>query len=292
MVAIPGIDHSSKNPGAAKIKAAGFEFVARYVSPNTPAHPNKRLTLDEVNDCRSNHLNVVAIWETTADRALGGFNFGFDDAKAANDYCKSIGLPEGRPIYFCAQDAPFTTAQDNQVIRYFQGIFSYFRDTRLIGSYAGYFVTKKLFDNQLIKYAWQTPSWSKIQGIIQYDHRVQIHQFTSPMHKGSTISIGGVDCDLDTAVAEDYGQWWYTPKPPQEDQLASADVQKLLDRLETLENKIDNVYEVMRSRVPDGKGGYVFDSAHEFMSVSAANKRLSTIETNLEQLLNSTTLQK
>lgn len=208
MVAIDGIDHSSLNPGGKIIKALGFNFVARYISPSTTNHPYKQLTLKEINDLRTNQLDVVTIWETIATRSLEGFNAGISDAKQALAISHELRLPWPRPIFFCGQDADWPPSEFSKIIQYFKGINTII-DKRWVGNYSGYHVMKLLFDEDLISYGWQTPSWSRINGITQWDPRIHIKQFQSISHPGSTLYINGVQCDTDLAIKTDYGQWFY-----------------------------------------------------------------------------------
>jgi hypothetical protein len=101
------------------------------------------------------------------------------------------------------------------VVAYFQGVASVLGVART-GVYGGYKVVKYLLDHKLATWAWQTVAWS--QG--HWDPRAHIRQYAS------TIRIGGVSCDHDTAMTGDYGQWTPGRTPTiQEDTLPTvADV--------------------------------------------------------------------
>ncbi|MDF2721847.1 MAG: hypothetical protein K0Q59_1522, partial [Paenibacillus sp.] len=60
---------------ATLFKSDGFEFVCRYLVP----YGWKRLTLEEADLISASGLNIVSVFETTADRALGGREAGLAD---------------------------------------------------------------------------------------------------------------------------------------------------------------------------------------------------------------------
>jgi hypothetical protein len=203
-----GVDYSSGRPGGAALAAAGMRFAARYLSHS----PGKNLTPAEATDLAAHGVSCVVVWETTANRAGAGRAAGVADATEAAAQATACGQPAGRPIFFAVD----WDANPSVVVAYFQGVASVLGVART-GVYGGYKVVKYLLDHKLATWAWQTVAWS--QG--HWDTRAVIRQYAS------TIRIGGVSCDHDTAMTGDYGQWTpgKAPITPQlEDDVSALDV--------------------------------------------------------------------
>jgi hypothetical protein len=75
-----GLDYAAGRPGGAVIRAAGFDFVVRYLSDGGLTLPGKLLTPAEADDLRADRVSIVSNWETTAARMLDGH--GIVDARA------------------------------------------------------------------------------------------------------------------------------------------------------------------------------------------------------------------
>lgn len=191
-----GIDYAGGRPAARDIKDAGYSFVCRYLSAGLPG---KLLLPSEVTDLQANGVDIVSNWETTGTTALGGYDAGVTDAQAAWAMHTSLGAPTNRPIYF-SLDWDEAPGQDAAVFAYFQGVASVIGLPQT-GAYGGYWPLKRLLDAGLITYAWQTEAWS---GDNQ-DPRFNILQDNSAGY----AYIDGVECDIDYALTEDFGQWNY-----------------------------------------------------------------------------------
>lgn len=186
-----GIDWAWGQETVRALKAAGATFACRYLSRD----PSKNLSAQEARTLSQAGIDVVVVWEAAADRALQGFAAGKEDALQAMGQSKAVGQPKDRPIFFAVDfdEAPFQAAR---VAQYFRGVVSVLGVART-GVYGGYWVVKRLFDAGLVKYGWQTYAWSG--GL--WDQRAQLHQTKNGQR------IGGVDCDFNEAVAQDFGQW-------------------------------------------------------------------------------------
>ncbi|HEU0241233.1 MAG TPA: glycoside hydrolase domain-containing protein [Micromonosporaceae bacterium] len=206
-----GVDFANPRPSGAALKAAGKHFVIRYTSPNTTANPRKRLTAAEVKNYRSAGLDIGLVWETSTDRATQGRAAGVADAHAAETVRRALGIPSSVAQYFVAQDQPDITGP--QVVAYFQGVASAITLART-GAYAGYSVTKYLFDHRLITYGWQTYAWSN--GL--WDPRAQVQQY----HNG--VQVAGVTVDLCRAMVTHWGQWAADSTEPPEDDMTPQDI--------------------------------------------------------------------
>lgn len=213
MVEILGLDYSGKPPGGdsiARWENGIYKFGARYLSPNTSRHPYKQLTIQEADDLRNHNLDIVDIWETTGARSLDGKNAGIEDAARTRNVAATRNKPKNRPFFFCAQDTYYEPGIFINVAYYFEGIVETLGKVDLVGAYCGYYLAEYLFKAQLIGRLWQTPAWSRdSDGKVKWHPNVDIKQFQP---KATTV-INGTECDVNTAVKEDYGQWGYFKVP-------------------------------------------------------------------------------
>src|SRR4051812_3567405 len=92
-----GVDYAWARPSLSDLRASGYTFAARYLSYDTSG---KNLSHAEADSLIANGLDVVVVWETTADRALSGYGGGASDAAAAAQQAAADGMPGSRPIYF------------------------------------------------------------------------------------------------------------------------------------------------------------------------------------------------
>lgn len=201
-----GIDYATKTPSAKILKEkGGVKFVCRYVS--TESNP-KNISVDEVKDLHGAGVDIVIVFETTANRALSGFKAGASDAHAARQQTAAVGLPN-TAIYF-AVDFDMAPAQEAAVKAYFEGVVSVLGKKKA-GVYGGYRAVSVVQGSGIVKYGWQTYAWS----YGKWFPKAQLRQV-----KNAQI-LCGVNCDHDNAVARDFGQspgvikkkirtfWWF-----------------------------------------------------------------------------------
>lgn len=209
-----GLDYAWTTITPAAHKAVGSTFACRYLSNDA----SKNLSRGEADELRSNGIDIVVVWETTATRALDGSAAGLADARAAQSQATALGMPAGRPIYFAA-DFDESPNQAAAVSEYFRGVNDVLGVARS-GCYSGYWTVKRLFDSKRIAYGWSTYAWSG--GLV--DKRTQLYQYSN------NHVVGGSQCDYNHALKPDFGQWgWQVKKPPPppkppEDKHASAEV--------------------------------------------------------------------
>lgn len=94
----------------------GFGFVCRYLVLSGW----KRLTREEAVAISEAGLQIISVYETTANRALGGYGAGLADGAAAQQAAAEVGQPLGSRIYF-AVDFDSTAAQMPTIIDYIRG---------------------------------------------------------------------------------------------------------------------------------------------------------------------------
>lgn len=179
-----GVDFGWRNVSAATAYRYGARFGASYLSSDWSKNWSASLL-------RSYHalgMATVAVWETTATRALSGYSAGRADASSALSQERTLGIPTSKPVYF-AVDFDETPGQAAAVANYFRGVDSVLGVSRT-GGYGGYWVVSRLFNAGVIRYGWQTYAWSGGN----WDPRAQLQQYND----GSTF-------DWDRAMTPYYG---------------------------------------------------------------------------------------
>ncbi len=197
-----GVDFSGARPTVTVLKNAVKVFVIRYLAPQNSATQWKLLTKPEADMYRAAGIGVVSNFEWYASRCLEGYAAGVADAKVALAWHRACGGPEGRPIYFSVD----VDTSGPSVLSYFQGVNSVL-GVALTGVYGSYRVVKYLMDSGVIGrssdgvhyWAWQTYAWS----YGAFDERSALAQ------DKNGVWLSGYEVDLDSAHADDYGQWDY-----------------------------------------------------------------------------------
>jgi hypothetical protein len=206
-----GYDYAFNHPSETWL-AANADFVIRYLYPRSQydAKDAKNLSKTEADRLIKLGLVIVSNYEWYAERAGEGYAAGLVDAQAADVQHRDCGGPPGAPIYFSVDfDPPDLGAVGN----YFRGAIAGIGAPR-VGAYGGYKTIKYLFDNNLIKWGWQTYAWSGGR----YDERCHLSQ------DDLDVSVGGGTADLDHAHTVYYGQW---PGTTQEDDMPYTEDQLL-----------------------------------------------------------------
>jgi hypothetical protein len=108
-------------PQAAAIKAAGYDFVARYLSQSSW----KRVTASEAGALKTAGLAIVFVYEdapTGADYFSNGR--GQVDAARAAQQAGALGAAAGTTIYFAVDYDASESDLSGSIVPYFQGIVS------------------------------------------------------------------------------------------------------------------------------------------------------------------------
>ncbi|MCS7460897.1 DUF1906 domain-containing protein [Paenibacillus doosanensis] len=177
---------------AAAFERDGYVFVARYLVPSSW----KALTRQEVDTISNAGLQIVSVYETTADRALGARAAGLYDGASALALAGQMGQPPGSTIYF-AVDFDASSAQMSSVISYIRAA-SEATPGYNTGVYGSYSVVEAVMAAGACSRAWQTYAWSGGKK----SARANIYQYQND------ITVNGIAVDLN----ESYGQegWWNT----------------------------------------------------------------------------------
>jgi hypothetical protein len=190
---------------ASKFKSDGYEFVCRYLVPNGW----KMLTRAEAEAVSAAGLQIISVFETTADRALGGYAAGLSDGAQAIQSARVVGQPKGTRIYF-AVDFDATALQMPTVIDYIRGC-STATPEYSTGVYGSASVVQAVRAAGACSGYWQTYAWSR--GV--KNSGIHVYQYQN------NITVNGIGIDLD----ESYGGegWWNTLTGGEVDEMLSAD---------------------------------------------------------------------
>lgn len=204
---IEGVDYSSSRPGGAALAAAGKRFAVRYVPYQIRQDFGgplvwvaKGLTVAERDDLLAHHVAIALVFESTADRMLGGHAAGIADAQLIGPGLAHCGMPFDSFIYF-ACDFDAQPAQYATIDAYLAGAASVLGAGR-VGIYAGYHVVEHC--RRTAAKAWQTYAWSG----------GRLSSFASLYQYRNGQSINGASVDYDRALVADYGQYPRVVIPP------------------------------------------------------------------------------
>lgn len=199
-----GLDYSAGRPTGAAVAAAGYRFVARYLTNGLSGRFN--LTAAEAADMRRNGVDVAVVWERKLvgqpDRATEGAAAGVADAKAADVQCNAVGLA-GWPVYMAVDfDVPDYAPNDPSPRAKLGPVGDYLAAARDVlglgraGVYGGYWAVKRALDAGLVTWGWQTMAWSG-GNIEPRAHLLQ---------RIGEVTVGGVGCDVNEARKAQFGQ--------------------------------------------------------------------------------------
>lgn len=190
------IDYSAGRPRPAAITAAGYHGVCRYLGHSAW----KRLTPDEAASIITAGLDLVVVWETTADRALSGNLGGLADGAEAALQAGACRMPAGRPIFY-AVDFDAQPAHYPAIAAYLTAAAA--ASGRPVGVYGSHAVCTEMAHRGAARYVWQTAAWShkrRMPGVL--------YQRIGYAH------VDGVTCDVNEAPDGDFGSWHSGPVAP------------------------------------------------------------------------------
>jgi hypothetical protein len=186
---------------AKEVKAAGYDFVARYLVPEK--HKSKRLTKEEAEICSQVGLKILSVFEIYAN-PLQGYNgirtaaqAGREDGKMAFAEAKAIGMPKGSAIYFAVD---IDTKDYDMVETYLRNAFVEVPGYK-VGVYGSYYVVEEMAKRGACTHFWQTYAWSNKQ-VSKYNHCYQYK---------NGVNVCGISADLNEATDND--GFWNIEKP-------------------------------------------------------------------------------
>lgn len=155
----------------------------------------KEITAAEVKELKKAGIGIGIVHQITHKdyRSLEGFKAGQADARTAKQSVRDASLPANMPIYFSV-DFDADQAQQQKINQYLKGAASILGKNR-VGVYGGYYTVARALNAGVVKYAWQTYSWSKGK----WDPRAHIQQYRNQ------LSQYGIPIDLDKTIHADNG---------------------------------------------------------------------------------------
>lgn len=184
---------------AAELVAGGIRFVCRYIGSKGV----RSLTRAEVDTLHAAGLDVVMIYETDGQQALGGAAAGAAIGYQAALAAAALGAPHGSTIYVAETDFDAQSDQIGAVRDFYAACQSQLRGNGYgLGVYGGIRVMVTL--SGLGAYLWQTYAWSG--GAWAASTALQQYQ--------NGVALAGLDCDRDRAMFDQYGQWAHVAPPP------------------------------------------------------------------------------
>jgi hypothetical protein len=187
-----GVDYSGARPDPAALNAAGYDFVVRYVSN----YAWKNITASEATALQNQGIDIILVFEDTADRMLDGYAAGVADANTAVTVATAAGAPQEFFCYF-ACDFDASTSDQAAINAYLDGAAAALGGVGRVGFYGGYGPLKSVLDAGKAAKGWQTAAWSGGNR----DPRVSLFQYAG------AVSIAGGSCDIDDGYGNDLGQW-------------------------------------------------------------------------------------
>ncbi|NHN28600.1 DUF1906 domain-containing protein [Paenibacillus agricola] len=176
---------------AAAFRIGGYSFVGRYLVPSGW----KSLSKEEAETISAAGLNIISVFETTANRSLAGREGGLSDGALALKLAMDRGQPVGSTIYF-AVDFDAVAAQFNVIADYIAAA-NEATPGYSTGVYGSYAVVEEMSRRGVCSHFWQTYAWSRgkksdLMNIYQYQN---------------DIVVNGIGVDLN----EGYGNegWWH-----------------------------------------------------------------------------------
>lgn len=178
------------------LRQNGAVMALRYICGDRAGKP-KELYADEVAALHAADIGVVAVWEWTANEAMGGYGLGRQYAIEAYNQLTELGYPLGDvPVFWCADSGQSNlSANRAQVLQYARGWRDVFASAGLtehaLGVYGGQQLIEAVADAQLAYFGWRAgaASWSSYAEVSSAIHILQL--------VGSPV-VGGITIDVNT----------------------------------------------------------------------------------------------
>lgn len=213
------LDYSSGFPDPT-IVAAEWGGIVRYIGTSGRG---KNLTRVEASAMHEAGVPIGLVYEEGAGWMLEGFNAGVVAARRALADAEACGVVV-RNVYFACDVDITTGAQMQAVADCLDGAATILGISR-VGVYGEADVIDMMLSERHATWGWQTKAWSGGR-LSERAHLLQQIGYVYP---------GGVQCDRNTVLKSDWGQW-----PFGEELTMDADVAARFDRLEASLTKLIN----------------------------------------------------
>ena len=179
---------------APAVKAAGYDFVGRYLVPAKGSLKWKALTKKEAEIICNAGLRLLTVYETTADRPRGGSAYGTVDGQSARQCAEAIGMPHSGVIYFAVD---YQTSDFGTIGAYMRAAAQQIAPYRL-GVYGSYSVVEAMRSRGVTNHLWQCVAWS---------YRMVSPHYSVYQHTAGA-SVAGVAVDLNDCPDMDRAGIW------------------------------------------------------------------------------------
>lgn len=196
------LDYSAGYPGAAAIKKAGFVGAARYIG--LPGY-TKCATKAELDDFTAHGLGMALVFEHFATDWRGGYQAGRANMRRALDHAYAIGWKaDGRPIYMAVDQDVVTPGEFDAAMEYLDGAGDAHQGPGSTGPYGEHDVCAR---SAVAGFAWQWQcrAWSGVPTPKLFGGRRLYQHYGNP-DGGPNPVVGGVECDVNDALVDDWGQ--------------------------------------------------------------------------------------
>lgn len=212
------IDFAMRQIPARDIRAAGHSGVINYVSTSRPGSSMgaKPITLPYARELTAAGLVIVSNYQygkpggTAPSDFTRGYAGGVADARTAWQLHTAAGGGQSAPVFFSVDDDIDRNTWNTVALPWFRGINSVIGVQRT-GIYAGINPCQWAIADGVVgrstspgrAWAWQTRSWSRGQihpAAVLYQRVVSTASNPGPV-------VGGLEVDVNDALASDVGQW-------------------------------------------------------------------------------------
>lgn len=193
------VDYSGGYPGAVNVKARRYGGALRYLRKEGTSRV-KPITRVELDDYRAHGLDLVPIYEhVDPARARAGQAAGNHDAHWALQQLDT--LKWNPPCVYFTVDYDAPVGDWDAIEKYFVGIAEVLGLGR-VGYYGKYALLDRLASRNRATWYWQTYAWSA-----GHNQDTQSrHPAACLFQRLGTVSINGVDCDVNDVLKTNYGQ--------------------------------------------------------------------------------------
>lgn len=179
---VQGLDYSAGVIPGATIKAAGYQFVIRYVDDPAAGLNAKHIRPGEYRDLVAAGVDVFLVFEVGTADMLAGHDAGVAHATRAKAGADWIGYPPDRPI-FMACDMHLNPAQITSALAYIDGAVSVLGDA--CGVYGFWELVDACIAQGKGRWFWQCG--------ISPDPTDAVHLW---QRNDRTVTVGGISCDV------------------------------------------------------------------------------------------------